>query len=78
MTPSEWLADIGKAAEELGYGITELTPFRISLVERQGDAEITIESRMLSGDFLRRHLILIPHRSGTSYSRAYEETVRRP
>ena len=77
MTPTDWLTDLGKAADELGYGITSIEPSRITLIQQQGDAEITVESHFLSGDFLRSHLKAIPHKSGTGYADAYQRTVGR-
>jgi hypothetical protein len=76
MSPAEWLADLGLAAEELGYGITELRPSRVELVAKQSDVTITVESVFLSGDWLRKHLVSIPHRSGTGYSRSYSDVLR--
>jgi hypothetical protein len=74
---SEWLADIGAAADELGYGILQLEPHRIELVARQSDGLTIIESRALSGKLLRERLVPIPHQSGSPYTRDYMRTVER-
>jgi hypothetical protein len=56
MTSEQWLADIGKAADELGFHIESIPSFRqIRLVPMYGKVEITIEidSVILGGDALR-------------------------
>lgn len=72
-----WVAEIGKAAEDLGYGIRLLEPGRVVLVARQSDAEITVETRVLSGAFLRDCLVPVPHWSGSPYTDDYMRTVPR-
>jgi hypothetical protein len=73
----EWMADIGAAAEELGYGITGLRPGDIELVAQQDDVTIRIESVFLSGDLLRARLVKIPLRSGSSYSDDFTRSALR-
>lgn len=69
MSTRESLASIGAAAEELGYGVLELTRHRVVLVARQADVKITIEQAAgISGEDLRLFLVPIPHWSGTSYN----------
>jgi hypothetical protein len=60
-TPSaqtKWMTDIGRAADELGYGIEKLEPRYIRLTPIRSDDRVTveIESVFLSGDSLRRWL----------------------
>jgi hypothetical protein len=76
VSAKEWLTDLGAAAEELGYGIARIEPDTIELVARQQDVHIRIESRLLSGDLLRRHLVKIEHRSGSGYTADYERVAR--
>ena len=58
MTQAEWLAEIGKVADELGYGISEITPGSIELhpLRPNDAATIRLETIFLSGDELRRIL----------------------
>ena len=72
VNPSEWMADIGKAADELGYGVTRLEPRAVDLVHIDSGMEITIESVFLSGDWLRQTLVPRPHVSGQPTAREYE------
>jgi hypothetical protein len=53
MTQSEWLAEIGAAADDLGYGIESLEPGRVVLVARKGNHTLIVESHFLSGKLLR-------------------------
>lgn len=55
MYQAEWMAEIGKAADELGLGILELEPGRIRFrpARRKADVTVTVESVFLSGDLLR-------------------------
>ena len=76
MSTAEWFADLGKAAEDLGYGIKEVGPSTITLIARQTDAEVTIDSYRISGILLRSLLVPIPHRSGGGYTPAFEKLVR--
>lgn len=67
MTSEEWLLDIGRAVDELGYGIVRLEPNSITLTARRHpDVEIEITSVFLSGESLRRWLR--PIRSGEESS----------
>lgn len=75
MALPEWLADIGKAADDLGYGILNISPDSITLVGRQDEVTIVLESHFLNGDLLRSRLVKIPHRSGSSYTSAYEQST---
>jgi hypothetical protein len=76
MTSKEWLADLGGAADELGYGILRIEKGRVILVGQQDEVEITVESVLISGALLRKRLAPIPYRSGAGYNRAYEESRR--
>lgn len=67
MSLSQDLADIGMAAEELGYGIESLTVDKIVLIARQDYARVTMELPVLTGDLLRVYLKAIPHRSSSAY-----------
>lgn len=55
MTPKEWLTDLAAAAEELGYLIESVGPRSVVLYGRR-EERITIESVLLSGDWLREAL----------------------
>ena len=57
-----WLADIGLASEELGYGIVKLEPGRITLEPLRGNRMATVEivTVFLSGEVLREVLVKIP------------------
>lgn len=61
MTPAEWMAEIGKAAEDLGYGVLRLEPSEIALIDLRTNTEITLETRLLSGGILRE--LLQPRRN---------------
>ena len=56
MSATEWLTEIGKAADDLGYGIVSLELGRIALV-RNGHASIVIETALLTGSLLRELLV---------------------
>lgn len=71
MNASEWLADIGAAADELGYGIVRVEFGRIELIAKQDDIRVEIVSRFLSGAFLRERLTVIPHRSSSGNTNEY-------
>jgi hypothetical protein len=61
MNQSDWLREIGEAADELGYGITDLTPNSIQMVRLgQSEVKVEIESIFLSGNLLRNVLRPVP------------------
>lgn len=57
-TQETWLAEIGRAAEELGYGIRALEPDRIELMpfRENHDMTVVLRGRFLSGDVMRTFL----------------------
>lgn len=77
MSTKEWLADIGAAAEELGYGVVSVGYDSIELVAAQENVTVRVESRFLSGDFLRGHLVKIEHRSSSPWTTEYERIAPR-
>ena len=56
MSPVEWITDIAKAADELGYSILSIAPRQVRLVSTRGGVEIMLESVFLSGDLIRSAL----------------------
>lgn len=64
---SSWrhLAEIGHAAEDLGYEVESVTRDRVVLVARQDRVRVTVDVPGVSGDDLRGLLLVIPHRPGS-------------
>jgi hypothetical protein len=57
MSTSEWLAEIGRAADELGWLVEEVSYGRITLrLKRRPDVMIVIDSPKMSGALLRELL----------------------
>ena len=62
MKQEDWLRDIGKAADDLGYGVTFLEPRQVEIipVRDQREIRIRIDSIFLNGDLLRELLATRP------------------
>lgn len=76
MSTKEWFASMAETAEDLGYGIAEITRDRIVLVARQQRVRITIEAPELGSFLVFSRLRKIEHVSGMSYTHDYETTTR--
>lgn len=58
MKQEDWMADIGKACDELGYGVTDLRPGDVEMIRlhKGGEVRVRIESYLLTGDLIRQVL----------------------
>ena len=57
-TQADWLHSIGKATDDLGYGIAYLDPSQIEVLALdEPSLRIRIDSMFLSGDLIRRVLV---------------------
>lgn len=61
MTAHEWMLDIVKAAEELGYGIRYVSRNEIGVIRPEGNGffDIDIKGVFVNGDLLRRTLVAV-------------------